>query len=178
MRNTAEKMVLLAILAGVSLGLFALELLIPPFPFCPAAKIGLANTVTLFMLMHESIFKVRDCLLVLLTRCVLSAVVIGRLTAILFSLVGGLFALFVMVLLKKVLHYEIAISIGGAIAHNIGQILVSLVFYGALSIFYMLPAFMLSGILSGALTGALVMLIRKNKQFEYHFFNRVKNGKK
>lgn len=177
MKNTAQKTVLLAVLTGVSLGLFTIELLIPPFPFCPAAKIGLANTVTLFMLMHDRLFRVPDCFLVLFARCVLAAVVTGRLTAILFSLVGGILALLVMALLRKVSRFEIAISICGALAHNIGQILVSLIFYGVFSIFYMLPAFILSGILSGALTGALVMLIRRNKHFEKYIFNKVKNGK-
>lgn len=178
MKNTAGKVVLLAVLTGISLGLFTIELLIPPFPFCPAAKIGLANVVTLFMLMHDRLFRASDCFLVLFARCILAAVVIGRLTAILFSLAGGITALFAMVLFKKAFNYEIIVSIGGALAHNIGQILVSLIFYGVFSIFYMLPAFMLSGILSGALTGALVMLIRRNKQFEVYIFNRVKNGKK
>ena len=178
MKSTAEKVVLSAVLTAVSLGLFALELMIPPFPFCPAAKIGLANTVTLFMLMHSDIFKVRDCFLVLFARCILAAFITGRMTAIMFSLVGGVFALLVMALFKKFLHYEIAISISGALAHNIGQILVSTVVYGVFSIFYMLPVFMLSGILSGALTGALVMLIRRYKHFEYYISNRVKNGKK
>lgn len=178
MKNTAEKVALLAVLTGISLGLFTLELLIPPFPFCPAAKIGLANTVTLFMLIYARLFVVSDCFLVLFARCILAAVVTGRLTAILFSLVGGVFALLIMALLRKAFRYEIVISIGGALAHNIGQILVSLIFYGVFSIFYMLPAFMLSGILSGALTGALVMIIRKNKQFENYIFNKVKNGKK
>ncbi|MGN0589029.1 MAG: Gx transporter family protein [Ruminiclostridium sp.] len=177
MKNTAGKVVLLAVLTGVSLGLFVIELLIPPFPFCPAAKIGLANVVTLFMLMHDRIFRVTDCFLVLFARCILSAVVTGRLTAILFSLVGGISALFAMVLFKKALNYEIIVSIGGALAHNMGQILVSFIFYGVFSIFYMLPAFLLSGILSGALTGALVMLIRRNKKFEVYIYNRVKNGK-
>ena len=178
MKNAAKKVVLLAVLTGVSLGLFALELLMPPFPFCPAAKIGLANTVTLFMLMYDSFFKASDCFLVLFARCILAAAVTGRLTAILFSLVGGILALLVMALLKKIFSFEIVISIGGALSHNIGQMLVSLIFYGVFSIFYMIPAFMLSGILSGALTGALVMLIRKNKNFEKYIFNKVNNGKK
>lgn len=178
MKISAKKMVLMAILAGVSLGLFTIELLLPPFPFCPAAKIGLANMVTLFMLMHDRYFSAMNCFMVLFVRCILATVITGRLTAILFSLVGGIFALLAMLLFKRIVPFEIAISICGALSHNIGQMLVSLIFYGVFSIFYMIPAFMLAGILSGALTGALVMLIRRNKNFEKYILNWVDNGKK
>lgn len=177
MKNTAEKVVQLAVLTGVSLGLFVIELLIPPFPFCPSAKIGLANLITLFMLTHEKAFRATDCFLVLFSRCILASVVTGKLTAILFSLIGGILALLIMIMLRKITKSEIIMSIGGAVAHNIGQILVSLLFYGVYGVIYMIPVFMLSGILSGALTGASVMLINRNKHFEKHIFSRVNNGK-
>ena len=165
MKNTARKTVILSVMTVLSLGLFALELLIPPFPFCPAAKIGLANIVTLFMLTRKELFRFRDCFLVLLARCVLAALVTGRLTAVLFSITGGILALLAMYLFGKLWDNTAAVSVCGALAHNTGQIIVSVIIYGVFSIFYMIPVFFAAGVLSGALTGVCVMLIMRNKRF-------------
>ena len=51
--NKTRRIIVCALLTTVSLALFAVELLIPPFPFCPGAKIGLANIVTLYMLANN-----------------------------------------------------------------------------------------------------------------------------
>ena len=59
MKNT-KRTVISALLVSLSLALFAIELLIPPFPFCPAAKIGLANIVSLYMLSCRNNFKICD----------------------------------------------------------------------------------------------------------------------
>ena len=166
MKNTARKTVILSVMTVLSLGLFALELLIPPFPFCPAAKIGLANIVTLFMLTRRELFRFGDCFLVLIARCILSALVTGRLTAVLFSVTGGVFALLAMYFFRKMWDNTAAVSVCGALAHNLGQIMVSVIMYGVYSIFYMIPVFFAAGVLSGALTGASVMLLMRNKRFK------------
>lgn len=165
MKNTAGKTVILSVMTVLSLGLFALELLIPPFPFCPAAKIGLANIVTLFMLTRKELFRFGDCFLVLIARCILAALITGRLTAVLFSITGGILALFTMLLIRKIWNNTAVISVFGALAHNIGQIIVSIIIYGVFSIFYMIPVFFAAGVLSGALTGVCVILIMRNKRF-------------
>ena len=95
--NNTKKTVISALLVSLSLALFAIELLIPPFPFCPAAKIGLANIVTLFMLSCRKNFKISDVFLVLISRCVLSALITGRLMSVAFSLSGGIAAIIIMI---------------------------------------------------------------------------------
>ena len=162
-----RKTVLLALLTAAALGLFTVELLIPTFPLCPAAKIGLANTVTLFMLSKGKIFTPADCFLVLVARCLISALVTGRLMSVLFSFCGGFLALAAMLLARKILRKGIvAISITGAVFHNIGQTLAGIFFYGVFSVLYMLPAFFAAGMLSGTVTGLCIFLINKNKSFE------------
>ena len=162
-----RKTVLLALLTAAALGLFTVELLIPPFPLCPAAKIGLANTVTLFMLTKEKLFTVMDCFLVLVARCILSALITGRLMSVLFSFCGGFLALAAMLAARKILGKGIvAISITGAVFHNIGQTLAGIFFYGVFSVLYMLPTFFAAGILSGTVTGLCIFLINKNKSLK------------
>lgn len=59
--NKTKRIITCALLTTVALALFAVELLIPPFSFCPGAKIGLANIITLFMLSNRKFFRVSDC---------------------------------------------------------------------------------------------------------------------
>lgn len=178
MKFSIRKIVLLSVLTAFSLALFALELLIPAFPFCPAAKIGLSNIIILFMLSKRTIFSIPDCFLVLVARCLLSALVTGRLTSVFFSLGGGILALLTMILMRKLTSGTVMIiSISGAVFHNVGQTLVALMFYGVLSVFYMIPVFFLAGVLCGALTGACVLLINRNKSLNNFFEKEYNNGK-
>lgn len=165
MRNKIKKETLSALLTAVSLSLFAVELLIPPFPFAPAAKIGLANIVTLFMLTNRNFFSSSDCFKVLIARCVLSSLITGRIASVFFSLVGGIFAVLGMLATVRITDSEhvILTSIVGAIFHNIGQMTVAFFIYGTLSIAYYLPALFLTGVLCGILTGICVVIINKTK---------------
>lgn len=165
-----RKITLLSLLDALSLGLFALELLIPPFALCPYAKIGLANTVTLFMLTRKRLFIVTDCVIVLAVRCVLSALITGQLMTVAFSLGGGMSALLAMFSVRQLITEKtVVISIVGAVFHNIAQILVSILFYGVFSVFYTVPVLFAAGILCGALTGTAVMLINRNHAFSESF---------
>ncbi len=154
-----------ALMVALSLSLFAVELLIPPFPFAPSAKIGLANIVTLFMITNRKFFKTRDCLMVLICRCTLASLITGRVLSVLFSLAGGISALFAMhftyIFFNK--KYTVAVSITGAVVHNLVQIAVAVCIYGTFSALYYIPALFLSGIICGALTGLCVKIMNKNK---------------
>ena len=159
-----KRIITCALLTTVSLALFTVELLIPPFPFCPGAKIGLANIITLFMLSNRKIFKVSDCFCVLLSRCVLSALLSGRIISVVFSLSGGIAAILAMLLARKILSDKsvVCISISGAVFHNIAQIFVAICLYGTFGAIYHIPALFLVGVLCGMLTGLCVRIINKS----------------
>ena len=135
-----------------------LELIVP----VPGLKLGLANIVTLFALMR---LKPLDALIILLVRCLIMVSITG-LTSLLFSLSGGLLALLVMWLMVR---YEdrvfsvIGISMAGAAAHNIGQVIVAgLIMSEPLLIMTYLPALLLTGLATGVLTGvATLPVIRR-----------------
>jgi heptaprenyl diphosphate synthase len=126
-----------------------LELLVP----IPGLKLGLANIVTLVALLR---LRPADAVIILLVRIIIMGTITG-LTAMLFSLGGGILALLIMWLLS---HWEgrlfsaIGISLAGAAAHNIGQVLVAgLVMGEPLLIVTYLPALLLTAIGTGLLTG-------------------------
>ena len=108
----------LAIILSIVERMFPLDAIIP----IPGVKLGLANVVTLFALTRLGL---RDSLAVVVVRVTLASLLMGSVTAFLFSLFGGLLALFAM---WALLHVEgkfcslLGVSVAGAAAHNIGQI--------------------------------------------------------
>ena len=142
-----------AILIAVALALsyteryIPLQLVIP----LPGVKLGLANVVTLVALY---LLGWKKTLPIVLVRCVLGAL-FGSLTGLLFSLTGGLMSLAVMALCKKAPVFSIfGVSILGAAAHNIGQILAALALMGSVYVAAYLPYLLLIGICTGIATGA------------------------
>jgi len=157
-----KKTAYLALLTAISLCLFAAELLIPPIVPLPGVKPGLANVITLFIL-HSDGFKTRDALLVLIARVLLSAFVTGNVFAVLFGLTGGIAAVFAMAALRKAFKGETvpAVSVAGAVAHNVGQTLVAAAVYKSAAVLFYLPALTLGGIASGLFTGIIASVILK-----------------
>jgi heptaprenyl diphosphate synthase len=154
-----SKLVTLALLTAVSLVLFAVEMQIPPLTPLPGIKLGLANTVSLYVLYR---FKAGDALIVVIARVLLAAFVTGNPSALLFSLTGGIAAVLIMAAARSGLGRRgliPAVSVTGAAAHNVTQIAVAVIIYGSTSILLHLPAMILGGILSGLLTGFVVMLV-------------------
>lgn len=124
-----------------------LQLLIP----LPGVKLGLANIVTLVSLY---LFSTRYTYGILITRCILGAVFGGGVTGLLFSLTGGLLALSVMAAARKLPFLSVyGVSILGAAAHGVGQILAAMLLMKSVYIGAYLPWLLLVGILTGFLTG-------------------------
>lgn len=173
MNKKIKRLTLCAVLIAFSLALFSIEMIIPPFPFAPSAKIGLANTVTLFMLTNRKLFSITDCFSVLISRCILGALITGRLMSVIFSLFGGIAAMLAMIFMRKLLSERqlILISVSGAVFHNLGQMVIALLFYGTFSAVYYLPALLLTGVLSGILIGLCVAIINKSG-----FYNKFLNS--
>jgi len=113
----------------------------------------LANIVTLLVLF---LLPGHFALLILIPRCVLGAVFGGGITGLAFSLCGGLLALGCMMLGMKMRRLSVfGISILGAAAHSVGQILAAMVLLKSLYIGAYLPYLLLVGILTGVLTGGI-----------------------
>ncbi|MBQ7384089.1 MAG: Gx transporter family protein, partial [Clostridia bacterium] len=112
-------MAMTALFASLSIVFGYIEHLIP-FDFgIPGVKLGLANLVVVIMLYT---FSKGQTFLVLLVRIFVCSMLFGNIYSLLYSLVGGAFSFAVMCLLKKIKGFSpVGISIGGGVAHNIGQ---------------------------------------------------------
>lgn len=127
---------------------FPMSLIIP----IPGIRLGLANIVTMFALFYLGFMS---ALTVSILRCVLAALLFGGFSSMLYSLSGALLALIIMQLLKygyNKLFSLLGISIGGAAAHNTGQILMASLMMRNTAIFAYLPVLLLAGIIMGFLT--------------------------
>ena len=151
--SKAKQVSLCAVLIALALALsyterfIPLQLIVP----LPGIKLGLANIVTLVALY---MFKTRYAYMILIPRCVLGAAFGGGITGLLFSLCGGLLALAVMALAKKAPVFSVyGVSILGAAAHNIGQILSSMVLMHSVYIGAYLPYLLVVAVFTGLLTG-------------------------
>lgn len=157
-RVTADAMLVsLALVLAIAERWIPLELLIP----VPGLKLGLANIVTLVALLR---MRPADAAAILMIRILIMGTITG-LTAMLFSLGGGVLALLTMWLLSRWedrVFSVIGISLAGAAAHNIGQVCVAgLVMGEPLLILTYMPALLLTGLGTGLLTGvATVPVIR------------------
>lgn len=162
-----KKLVQLSLLTAIALSIFIVELQIPnPFPF-PGIKLGLANIVTLYVIYR---YRAKEALLVLMARIILGSLFSGNLMAIMYSLAGGIccggICCFVVM---SVLHdkieekYIFIVSILGACAHNIGQIIIAIFITKTLAIMMYLPWLLLSAMITGLFIGLCTQYLLKSK---------------
>ena len=145
MKLTTRQLTLCAVLTAMALALsylenfFPLSLAIP----IPGIKLGLANIVTLFALYA---LGPGQALLILMARCLLGAVFAGNMNALIFSVLGGVTAMAVMIGLSRLKGLSVyGVSVGGAAAHNCGQVAAAVLTLGSTAPLYYLPVLLGDG---------------------------------
>lgn len=159
MRINTKKLALGAVLTALALGLSTIENLFPVTLFIPlpGVKLGLANIVTVFALYELGAVP---ALAILIARCLLGSLFAGNASALIFSLLGGLTAMLVMIGLKQLPKLSVfGVSIGGAAAHNIGQIAAAMITLGNTMVLGYLPFLLAVSLLTGTLTGFIAALL-------------------
>ena len=152
---TAKKLVFAALLAVMSLTLYAVEGMIPPIVPIPGFRIGLAYFPILFTMYLGGQWKAYDTALILIVRVLLSALISGNLTALLFSFSGGALSFVAMAVTP---WGAFPAGIFSAVMHNVGQIAAASLIYSA-SVFAYLPFLVIAAVLTGTFIAAVVWLI-------------------
>lgn len=140
-----------------------LENLIPINVAVPGVKLGLANLVTIV-----SLFKLglKSTIVISIGRIVLSGVLFGNVTVIIYSLAGAFLSILVMYIVKKIKIFTVTgVSICGAVAHNLGQIIVAALILENANIMYYMLVLAVIGALAGTAIGILSGIILKNIRF-------------
>ena len=158
MKISTRQVAMCAMLTALALGLSTLENLFPVTLFIPlpGVKLGLANIVTVFALYELGL----PALCILAARCLLGSLFAGNASALLFSLLGGVLAMLVMMALTRLRGLSVyGVSIGGAAAHNIGQMAAALITLGNTAVLGYLPFLLAVSLFTGALTGFVSALL-------------------
>lgn len=113
----------------------------------PGVKLGLANIVTLIAM---ALLGRRQAGEILLVRIVLGSVFTGGVSAMLFSIAGGVFAYLVMCLTIRRLPERLlwVVSVLAAFGHNAGQLLVAVWVTGTPSILVYAPALVAASVVT------------------------------
>ena len=149
------------LLVALALVLSLVERLIPLQLIVPIAgiKLGLANIVLLFALI---MLDIKQTAVIFICRIVLSSIFAGSFTGFLFSFLGGLFSIIIMYILLKwegKLFSFYGISIAGAAAHNIGQIIAAIFVLNSVYIVAYLPMLLICSFPLGFITGYTAKIV-------------------
>lgn len=161
-----RKIALCGVLSAIALGIFVIESQIPVLVPIVGVKLGLANIITLVAM---AILDRKSALCVFLTRVILGSMFAGSISSLLYSLVGGTLAFFVMCILIAIMpeHLIWVISVLSAIAHNAGQLVVAIWITGTSSLIIYAPILLISAIITGTFTGFGAMyLVRALKKMK------------
>ena len=121
--------------------------------FIPGLKLGLANIVIIYAL-YKYNFKV--AFLISIVRVFIVALLrTGFGINFLFSLVGAIFSIIAMILIKKTKLSIIGVSIIGSIFHSIGQVLIGIIILSNSNIMYYLPYLLIFSIPTGIVVGLI-----------------------
>lgn len=147
-----KRLMQMSLLTAIALTIFLVEARIPTLAPIPGMKLGLANIVTTWALFT---LGPAEAVMILLGRILLGSLFSGSMMSLLYSLSGGLLCFLLSLLLRKLVSEKQiwVVSILGAMAHNIGQLLVATAVMQTWTVWYYAPVLMISGMLAGAFTG-------------------------
>ena len=158
MRSRTEAVTMTASLTAVGLILSYLETFIVIPVNVPGIRLGLANIVTLlalYLLGPSYAFPVT------IIRVSLAAMLFGSPVSFMYSIAGGIFSFAGMVISKRLGFSVYGVSVIGAVAHNIAQTVVAVLFIANVYIFAVLPVLVIAGIIAGLLTGLCASVLMK-----------------
>lgn len=166
-RNNIQKVIFLGLATSLAMSLNILESAMPiPAPF-PGAKLGLANAISLLVIIR---YGLKEAILVNILRTILTSLLIGTLfTPVFFlSFSGGLVSAIVMGLVYVFLGKQfslIGISVLGAVTHSTTQVLVASYIVDTAGIFLHLPYLLVFSLPTGVFVGMIVRHILPHLRF-------------
>lgn len=147
----------MGLILSFALILSYIETLIP-FSFgIPGIKLGLANVA---VLMCICLLGYKEALGLALLKVLLTGLLFGNFSMMLYSLSGALCSYVVMALMiwSGKFHTPVISGVGG-VFHNLGQLLVAYFVIETYGIWYYMPVLILAGLLTGVLTGCVASLV-------------------
>ena len=89
----------------------------------------------------------------MIVKVVLSGLMFGGVSAMMYAMAGGVMSMLTMMLLKKFHFHLVIISMFGAVMHNVGQVLMAMLVLQTPKLMYYMAILMFVGLATGAVTG-------------------------
>lgn len=152
-----------ALMCALAITISTLEYLIPIQAIVPlpGIKLGLANVVILFLLYR---YGTAEAISVALIRCLTVNLIFFSVTGLIFSLTGSLFSIICALILKYNVSEKLSfvgISVSCAAAHNTGQSTAACLVLSSFAPLSYLPVLLIVSVLTGTLTGTILILTDK-----------------
>ncbi len=154
-RGKTKRLTLCGVMISVAMVLSYMERFIPLQLWIPlpGIRLGLANIVSMMALYF---WGSKAAFTILIARCFLGAVFSGNITGLLFSVTGGIFAMICMSAARKSKSLSVyGVSILGAAAHNIGQVMAAVALMQSVYVVGYLPYLLLVSLFTGMFIGAV-----------------------
>ncbi len=159
MPSRSKYIATLALLTTAAVIMGYVEMLIPLDFIVPGVKLGLCNIV---ILMALCLYSFKEALLISICRILITGFLFGNAFGIFYSLGGTLSAILVMTLLLLSRRFGfIGISASGGAAFGLGQLAVARLLLPGLPFAHYAAILIFTGMITGALTGALAYIILK-----------------
>ena len=157
MNNKTSRLALSGMFVAVMMVLGYIESMIP-FGVIPGIKIGLANSVLLLSLYWLGI---SISIFLMLVKVFLTAIMFGNFYTFWYSLAGGILSLLIMIVLIYLIEgvSPIGAGVAGAVAHNVGQIIVAMITFQTNKLLYYMAVLVLVAIMTGTMTGTVAKML-------------------
>ena len=148
--KTLNKTVLAAILTATALILSYVEGIISSGIVIPGIKLGLSNISVVIALYTIGL---PYAVVIGILKSLITLLIFGRLSSLIYSVFGIVFAILTMFILKKIKILSLfSVNIGGSFTHIIGQLLAASIMLKSTSPWTLFPLFGALSIVSGILT--------------------------
>ena len=161
MTYNTKKLTFLGIMLAMVLVLTIIESALPPLPMLPPqfGRIGLPNVIIMYVLFFAG---KKEAVTLAVSKAAFGLIMRGPVAGLL-SLSGGLLSVIIICILwwmfKDKISY-VALSIAGAIGHNIGQLFVACLLLQDWRLFaFYFPVLLISGTIFGTFTGIFLKII-------------------
>jgi len=164
-QKQARRIALCGMLLALMLVLGFVESQLPVAAGIPGIKLGLSNGVLIFAVY---MLNVPAAYMLMGLKVLLSGLLFGSPSAMMYAFAGGLLSLTVMVLLSRIKGLSpVVISMVGGLSHNVGQVALAMVILNTPKLVYYMAVLMVVGMITGLATGlaanGIINRFRKEK---------------
>ncbi|MCL1986983.1 MAG: Gx transporter family protein [Firmicutes bacterium] len=158
---SAKKTAFLGLMLALIMVLVIIERMLPPLPMLPPqfGRLGLSNVIVMYVVFFTG---KKEAITMAILKSIFNTLMRGAMAGLL-SLTGGLLSVFMIIalswLFKEKISY-VALSIAGAIGHNLGQLVAACIIMQNWMLFLAyLPILLVAGAIFGTLTGIFLNII-------------------